>query len=82
MSMPFLEAYYDQVAPRQLLLNKPVYGAPFPKQKVDYARLPFIKAIAYKLHISFGQYYQFQIRSVQFEICRECRTGRLFKYEL
>ena len=54
MSRPFLEAYYDQEVPRQLLLNKPVYCAPFPKQKAAYARLPFIKVIAYKLYISLA----------------------------
>ena len=74
------EACYDRVVPRQLLLNKPLYCASSPK-KDAFISPTFIKAIAYELHIYFGQFYRFQSRSVQFEICYESCTGRLFEYE-
>ena len=41
-----------------------------------YIVLLFIEAIAYELHIYFGQYYQFQTRAVQ---CSESRTERLLR---
>ena len=45
MCRPFSEVCYNQVVPRQLLLNKPLYCAPFPKEKVAFARLSFIKQL-------------------------------------
>ena len=77
MSRPFPEACRDRVVPRQLRLNKPLYCAPFPKQKVAFAHLPIIKAIAYEWHIYFGQYYRVQTRSVQLEVYCESCTGQL-----
>ena len=52
------------------------------KTKAAYACLFSIKAIAYELHIYFGHYYQFQTRSVQFEICCESRTALVIELVL
>ena len=59
MARPFAELYYDQVVPRQQLLNPSINGVPFQNKMAAFVRPSSTKAIAYELQINFGQYYQF-----------------------
>ena len=79
MARPFPEVYFDRVVPRQQLLNKALHYVPFQSKRLPFEYLLFIEAIVHELHIYFGQYYQFQTRSVQCEICSETRTRRLLR---